>query len=155
MFPHGEYQSFQDCSFPDNCLYINTVTSTNTRNNGRHETSHVWKIGTRNITPTPIMKCQSSVLLILFSLQSTGCPGFMGMNDFSREENMQKIFDERDNIEEEDEEESKEDTIREKAEAIINNHNDNNNSNHTEEKVECFTSFICLNLVKITSSKLN
>ena len=79
----------------------------------------------------------------------------MGMNEFSREENMQKMFEDRDNIEEEDEEEAKEDTIMEKAEAIINNHNDNNNSNHTEEKVECFTSFICLNLVKISSSKLN
>ena len=62
------------------------------------------------------------------------------MNDFSREENMQKIFEDRDNIEEEEEEEEerKEDTIMEKAEAIINNHNDNNNSNHTEEKVRKF-----------------
>ena len=57
----------------------------------------------------------------------------MGMNDFNREENMQKMFEDRDNIEEEDEEESKEDTIMEKA--IINNHNDNNNSHLTEEKV--------------------
>ena len=62
----------------------------------------------------------------------------MGMNEFSREENMQKMFEDRDNIEEEDEEEAKEDTIMEKAEAIINNHNDNNNSNHTEEKVNFY-----------------
>ena len=64
----------------------------------------------------------------------------MGMNDFSREENMQKIFEDRDTIEEEEEEEEerKEDTIMEKAEAIINNHNDNNNSNHTEEKVNFY-----------------
>ena len=28
--------------FPDNCLYINIVTSSHTRNAGQHETSHVW-----------------------------------------------------------------------------------------------------------------
>ena len=64
----------------------------------------------------------------------------MGMNDFSREDNMQKIFEDRDTIEEEEEEEEerKEDSIIEKAEALINNHNDNNNSNHTEEKVNFY-----------------
>ena len=68
----------------------------------------------------------------------------MGMNEFSREENMQKMFEDRDNIEEEDEEEAKEDTIMEKAEAIINNHNDNNNSNHTEEKVRAAVELVRL-----------
>ena len=60
-------------------------------------------------------------------------PGFMGMNDYAREEKMQKIFDDRENIEEEDE--VKQDNKREKDKTVMNNHNDNNNSNHHEEKV--------------------
>ena len=59
-------------------------------------------------------------------------PGFMGMNDYTREEKMQKIFDDRENIEEEDE--VKESNLLEKDKAVINNINDNNNSNHNEEK---------------------
>ena len=40
-------------------------------------------------------------------------PGYMGMNDFTREEKMQKIFDDREHLEEEeDEEEEDEDYIR-------------------------------------------
>ena len=77
----------------------------------------------------------------------------MGMNDFTREKNMQKMFEDRDNIEEEDEEEGKEDTIMEKAEAIINNHNDNNNSNHTEEKVG--EGFLILSLSESVVESLN
>ena len=56
----------------------------------------------------------------------------MGMNDYTREEKMQKIFDDRENIEEEDE--VKESNLLEKDKAVINNINDNNNSNHNEEK---------------------
>ena len=59
-------------------------------------------------------------------------PGFMGMNDYTREEKMQKIFDDRENIEEEDE--VKESNLLEKDKTVINNINDNNNSNHNEEK---------------------
>ena len=62
-------------------------------------------------------------------------PGFMGMNDYTREEKMQKIFDDRENIEEEEEDEVKQDNKREKDKTVMNNHNDNNNSNHHEEKV--------------------
>lgn len=62
-------------------------------------------------------------------------PGFMGMNDYAREEKMQKIFDDRENIEEEEEDEVKQDNKREKDKTVMNNHNDNNNSNHHEEKV--------------------
>ena len=63
-------------------------------------------------------------------------PGFMGMNDYAREEKMQKIFDDRENIDEEEEDEVKADNkSREKDKSVINNHNDNNNSNHHEEKV--------------------
>ena len=66
----------------------------------------------------------------------------MVMNDFNREreEKMQKIFDERDNLEEEEEDEDgmKEDAIIDKEKTILNNHNDNNNSNHNEEKVSHF-----------------
>lgn len=56
----------------------------------------------------------------------------MGMNDYTREEKMQKIFDDRENIEEEDE--VKESNLLEKDKTVINNINDNNNSNHNEEK---------------------
>ena len=59
----------------------------------------------------------------------------MGMNDYAREEKMQKIFDDRENIEEEEEDEVKADNKREKDKTVMNNHNDNNNSNHHEEKV--------------------
>ena len=59
-------------------------------------------------------------------------PGFMGMNDYTREEKMQKIFDDRENIEEEDE--VKESNLLEKDKTVINDINDNNNSNHNEEK---------------------
>ena len=60
----------------------------------------------------------------------------MGMNDYAREEKMQKIFDDRENIDEEEEDEVKADNkSREKDKSVINNHNDNNNSNHHEEKV--------------------
>ena len=58
----------------------------------------------------------------------------MGMNDYAREEKMQKIFDDRENIEEE-EDEVKQENKREKDKTVMNNHNDNNNSNHHEEKV--------------------
>ena len=61
-------------------------------------------------------------------------PGFMGMNDYAREEKMQKIFDDRENVEEE-EDEVKQENKREKDKTVMNNHNDNNNSNHHEEKV--------------------
>ena len=63
-------------------------------------------------------------------------PGYMGMNDFTREEKMQKIFDDREHLEEEDEEEGmKDDNLMEKEKTVINNHIDNNNTNHNEEKV--------------------
>ena len=62
---------------------------------------------------------------------------FMGMNDFRREDEMQKRLDEREQMEEEEEEEMKEENMdtKEEEETVINNHNDNNNSNHTDEKV--------------------
>ena len=58
----------------------------------------------------------------------------MGMNEFTRDEEMQKIFEDRDNIEEEEEDEGKTELL-EKSKTVINNHNDNNNSSHNEEKV--------------------
>lgn len=62
---------------------------------------------------------------------------FMGMNDFRREEEMQKRLDEREQMEEEEEEEMKDENMdtKEEEDAVINNHNDNNNTNHTDEKV--------------------
>ena len=61
----------------------------------------------------------------------------MGMNDFAREEKMQKIFDDRDNTVDEVEESGEDNNIleKEKSSAVINNHSDNNNSRHNEEKV--------------------
>lgn len=128
---HMEVIRVLGLDFPDNCPYINIVTSTATRTISCEEYK---KLNKQSI---------SSLLIILF-LQTAGCQGYMGMNEFSREENMQKMFEDRDNIEEEDEEEAKEDTIMEKADAIINNHNDNNNSNHTEEKVRASVEFVRL-----------
>ena len=66
----------------------------------------------------------------------------MGMNEFTRDEEMQKIFEDRDNIEEEEEDEGKTELL-EKSKTVINNHNDNNNSSHNEEKV----SRICVNIL--------
>ena len=60
----------------------------------------------------------------------------MGMNDFTREEKMQKIFDDREHLEEEEDEDGmKDDNMMEKEKTVINNHIDNNNTNHNEEKV--------------------
>jgi len=61
----------------------------------------------------------------------------MGMNDFRREDDMQKRLDERDQMEEEEEEDMKDENMdtKEEEEAVLNNHNDNNNTNHADEKV--------------------